>query len=299
MATKRRIKNALQRWFGVNLHATGILAVLVALATGVLLAPGPVYATTTTISVSPSLTFFLTNNDPVGPSIPIDLLSIGLNPGDIIRLEQLGDFAAVGPQSADTAALMMGVFSASNMLLSSSTLNRVSDAVDAGNEFASPITYFGGLSTDIPQDFAITDTMITIPTNATYLFVAPYESYLSDNSDPDGDYAIRISKLFMPPDHYRCYTINPPTEIDKMVTLEDQFKKNDARVIKSKFLCAPVSKNGEPVSDLNGIHLEAYEIQDPPLKPQPKVRLENQFGTEETGIKMPLLLLVPTTKKVL
>ena len=98
-------------------------------------------------------------------------------------------------------------------------------------------------------------------------------------------------------DHYRCYTIKPPTQVNKVVTLKDQFRKNDALVVKSNLLCAPVSKNGEPVNNPD-IHLEAYQLKDKPLSvPQPKVRLNNQFGTEETSVKKPVLLLVPTTKE--
>jgi len=98
-------------------------------------------------------------------------------------------------------------------------------------------------------------------------------------------------------DHYRCYEIAPSTQLNKVIKLKDQFRVNEALVVKSKLLCAPVSKNGEPVSDLNGIHLEGYQLlEKPSLKSQPKVRLKNQFGTEETTVNEPVLLLVPTTK---
>ena len=99
-------------------------------------------------------------------------------------------------------------------------------------------------------------------------------------------------------DHYRCYTIDP-TYVNKVVTLKDQFQENDARVVRSKLLCAPVSKNGEPVSSLDGVHLEAYHIQDRSLQPATRVRLKNQFGTTETRVKKPVLLLVPTEKEII
>jgi len=103
-----------------------------------------------------------------------------------------------------------------------------------------------------------------------------------------------------PTDHYRCYTIFPPKTLNKFVKLKDQFRENKSRVIRSRLLCAPVSKNGEPVSDLNGIHLEAYQINEPPLEnPKPNVKLDNQFGTEITTIYKPEFLLVPTKKEVI
>ena len=49
------------------------------------------------ISIDPLRTFLFTNNDPwsggsVQPSIAIALDSIGINAGDVIQLDQLGDY---------------------------------------------------------------------------------------------------------------------------------------------------------------------------------------------------------------
>lgn len=175
----------------MKMRAAGVLAVF-ALAAGVLLTTGPVHAIT--IGINPSLTFLRTSRDPAGPSIPIELASLGLSAGDIIRLEQLGDFAPHGTGPADdTATSMIGVFSASATLLGSSTLNRVQDALDAGVDVVTVPTSFGGVTTDIPEDFLITDIIIQIPLMATHLFVAPHDSFYGDNTDPDGDYAVRIT----------------------------------------------------------------------------------------------------------
>ncbi len=59
-------------------------------------------------------------------------------------------------------------------------------------------TFFGGVTTDIPEDFSITDTVIQIPLGATHLFVAPHDSFYGDNTDPDGDYAVRIGIAAVP-----------------------------------------------------------------------------------------------------
>ncbi len=125
MATEKQIDqkfptSILKRRFPTKIRATGVLAVF-ALAAGVLLTTGPVHAIT--IGINPSLTFLRTSSDPAAPSIPIELVSLGLSAGDIIRLEQLGDFASHGGGPADdTATSMIGVFSASATLLGSSTL---------------------------------------------------------------------------------------------------------------------------------------------------------------------------------
>ena len=54
--------------------------------------------------------------------------------------------------------------------------------------------------TDIPEDFRIANTVVQVPVGATYLFVAAHDIYYSDNSDPDGDYGVRITPLTSVPE---------------------------------------------------------------------------------------------------
>lgn len=148
----------------------------------------------TTIKINPKATFLHTNND-LGAinAIPIDLNSVGLSAGDTILLEQLGNFS-IGP-SADTYKNTIGVFSSSPTLAAASNLHRVPGAIDTGIDVVTGNTYFGNQPTDIPEDFRIVDTgtLITIPTGALYLFVAASDSLYQDNTDPDGNYYVRIS----------------------------------------------------------------------------------------------------------
>ena len=162
-----------------------------------------------TISIDPLRTFLFTNNDPwtgigsVQPSVPIALSTIGISAGDMIELDQLGDYydgrdgygAGVNTFALDTSTEMIGIFSSSATLLAPNLLDRVPDAIDAGLSVTSWNTLFGNMSTDIPYDFRVANTVVQVPFGATYLFIAAHDIYYSDNSDPDGDYAVTITRL--------------------------------------------------------------------------------------------------------
>ena len=57
----------------------------------------------------------------------------------------------------------------------------------------SDITFNRGNPTDVDEDFFIDDILITVPTGATFLFVTVPDTYYQDNSDPDGDLAVRLT----------------------------------------------------------------------------------------------------------
>lgn len=169
-------------------------------------------ATALTISIDPLHTFLFTNNDPwsgngsVAGATPIVLGDIGLSGGDLIQLEKLGDWydGYAAHTDVDVAALdvmteMVGVFS-SNELLAPNVLARVPGAVGAGSEYTTWNTLFDNLSTDVYGDFRIDNTFLYVPFGATHLFVAAHDIYYSDNSEPDGDYAVRITKTASVPE---------------------------------------------------------------------------------------------------
>jgi hypothetical protein len=167
-----------------------------------------------TISIDPLRTFLFTNNDPwsgngsVAPSIPIALGDLGISGGDVIQLDRLGAFydgtygygTGIDTLSLQTSTEMIGVFSSSDVLLAPNLLNRVPGAIDAGVPVVTWNTLFGDMATDIPQDFRIANTIVQVPLGANYLFVAAEDIYYSDNSDPDGDYAVRITQLASVPE---------------------------------------------------------------------------------------------------
>lgn len=164
------------------------------------------------ISIDPLRTFLFTNNDPwsgngsVPMSIPISLSSAGISGGDLIQLDQLGDYydgyAGYGPgvdvSKLDVFKEMIGVFSSSDTLLAPNFLDRVPGALDAGIGVQSWNTLFGGMVTDIPEDFRVANTIVQVPLGANYLFIAAHDIYYSDNSDPNGNYGVRITQLSVP-----------------------------------------------------------------------------------------------------
>lgn len=175
------------------------------------LVPGPVIcasaakAVDATITVDPTTTYLLTNLDPQALDSPaIDLAALGLRAGDHILLQSVGDFCftifnPLGCANTETAHPMIGIFSSSSTLLPSSILNRVPGAIEAGPSVTTFPTLFGTIPTDVPQDFIIFhapfSTVVTIPDNAQFLFVAVLDSFYGDNADPDGDLAVVIARV--------------------------------------------------------------------------------------------------------
>ena len=203
-ALRRTIAWALSRLVGQRgrareRSALTALAVM-SLALGLLAsAAGPALgADPAVFSVDPRRTYLRTNSDAPLDALKIDLAALGIAPGNVIRLERLGAWDCGAP-CADTVTGMGGVFSAGTTLLGPSAVHRVPGAVDAGVELVTGGTFFGALPTDIPEDFAITDTTIQVPLGATHLFVGALDSLYSDNSDPNGDFKLQISVVDVSP----------------------------------------------------------------------------------------------------
>jgi hypothetical protein len=164
------------------------------------LAADPAPAQTTVIPLNPRGTFLRTNGDSVvGPAVRT-LASLGLAPGDRIRIHILGSYTqdAANTVTRDSVAL----FSSSDTLLApTGTVQRVPGAIDAGEDFATANTFMGGLPTDIPQDFRLAnpagplDPEVVVPAGATHLFLCAYDTYYTDNRDTDGDFAAEVTLI--------------------------------------------------------------------------------------------------------
>src|SRR5207245_833943 len=109
-------------------------------------------AQSTTVSINPRATYLRTNNDNALDAVPINLAALGIQPGDLIALEELGDWS-FAISSPETATSLGGVFSSSNVLLASSIQNRGPAPVAASRALFPGPTFSGGLPTAIPQDF--------------------------------------------------------------------------------------------------------------------------------------------------
>ncbi|MHC4219284.1 MAG: proprotein convertase P-domain-containing protein [Planctomycetota bacterium] len=155
----------------------------------------------TTAGINPRATYLHTASDSPNDPDPFPIWMFGFQPGDVIRIERLGDWDN-GP-GGDTYTNMSAVFSAGTAILPPQELHRVPGAVDAGPEAITPCTHYGCEPTDIPEDFPIshpgwTEIVIEVPAGATDLFFSTVDSLYGDNTDPDGDYAVRISKVLCP-----------------------------------------------------------------------------------------------------
>ena len=110
----------------------------------------------------------------------MNLTMLNILPGDILQLEQLGDFDC-GTPCVDDRTAMIGLFSGSTTLLSGDQLHRVPAAVKAGQDFTTRLTNFGSLPTDIAEDFRIIDTIVVTPLGSTHLFIAAHDSLYQDD----------------------------------------------------------------------------------------------------------------------
>lgn len=128
-------------------------------------------------------------------AIPIPLAGLGLTPGSVVKLQSSGDWDN-GP-GADIHFWQAGVFSGSSTLLARTERYRVPDALSVGININLGVTCPYADSMDTPQDFRIdtTGVVVTIPLGATHLFVMPLDCYSVDNTDPDGDCALKITVI--------------------------------------------------------------------------------------------------------
>ena len=183
---------------GLPVRRDALLAALaLALAAA---APGP--ARGGFIPIDPRGAYLRVNGESPSDAVPIDLLALGINPGDTITITRVGDFqrGTTPPFDEDVFLDVTAVFSSSSALGPPGALNRVVDAIPAGLDFVTVPTFIGGLPTDIPEDFevsnfdgTVTSVTLQVPAGARFLFVATADSFFSDNSDPDGDFGVQIT----------------------------------------------------------------------------------------------------------
>jgi len=155
-------------------------------------------------SLDPRGAYLRVNGEAPPGAVPIDLLPLGINPGDVITLTRLGAFqrGTMPPFDEDVFRDMTAVFSSSDALGPPGQLNRVLGALYAGLDFKTEPTFVGGLPTDIPEDFevsnfdgTVTSVTVQVPDGARFLFLATADSFFSDNADPNGDFGVRITPV--------------------------------------------------------------------------------------------------------
>lgn len=167
-----------------------------------LVVAGAAHAQTFVVPVNPTATYLRVSDQdktdgPVLDSVPFSLVAAGINPGDVLRFDVLGGYSfAIG--QPDVTQDTIAVFSTSSTLLPPSQRFRVPGAVSAGATFATVNTFFENLVTDIPEDFNFGfrtpgGLTLMVPQGARFLFFSVASSAYSDNRDPNGDYASRLT----------------------------------------------------------------------------------------------------------
>ncbi|MEJ2241900.1 MAG: hypothetical protein P8Y18_07140 [Candidatus Bathyarchaeota archaeon] len=162
----------------------------------------------------------------------IDLQTEGFNEGDKIYISWLGGFYPDGAWNPNnpgsigyglrenddvTHGGLLGLFSTSSQLLDIDQLNRVPGAIDYGDDYSTPDTwwqdgrpelatklaakgvnwYTGAMQTDIAEDFKIfpyTGMKVEIPRNAKFLFLSVIDPYYRDNYEGPKGLVVTIEK---------------------------------------------------------------------------------------------------------
>ena len=98
------------------------------------------------------------------------------------------------------------------------------------------------------------------------------------------------------PTHFQCYRVSQQKPIKAEAKVTDQFGGASYKLGAALFLCAPASKNGEPVKDKE-THLTCYSI--PAKNAGKKVIVTHQFGSQQLTVGGSVVLCLPSIKKVL
>ena len=99
-------------------------------------------------------------------------------------------------------------------------------------------------------------------------------------------------------DHFKCYQAEQPQLPVRFVGLRDQFGQSEGRVVATRQICNPVSKNNGRVLNPRA-HLVCYEtpsLGTVPFQPR-EVRVSNQFGIRQLSVVRPVTLCVPSLKR--
>ena len=163
------------------------------LTVSISLAGFPVYATNGSVEITVPVRgayLYVDPNTSSGVQSPgiADLESNGISAGDTIMISFEGSVDNYGGTDYHTLEYLIGVFSSTNQLLSVTSADRVSSAINAGEDIDTGETWFSKENTDIPEDFQITPSTgftIQVPQNAKYLFISMLDSWYPDNTSPN------------------------------------------------------------------------------------------------------------------
>jgi len=127
-------------------------------------------------------------SDVEGPAI-VDLRMNGIYADTMLKMKYSGSVCIEAfwddnpPDYRDASTEeVVGLFSNDSSIESISVRNRVPGAINFGEPHYTRTTFFGGMITDIPEDFlVIKDKEVKVPNGARFLFLCLRDSYYPDN----------------------------------------------------------------------------------------------------------------------
>ncbi len=149
------------------------------------------------IPINPKASYLRTYTDPSAvPAAAVPLSALGTGPGQWLNITTVGGFYNGG--GVDNVKALACVFSSSSVLQADGIVHRVLNPIPAGTSFASSNTYYGNVTTDIAEDFLVSNslangTLVKVPPGATHIFFAIPDNYYSHNTDPNNDYFVVFS----------------------------------------------------------------------------------------------------------
>jgi hypothetical protein len=179
-----------RRWLAVIMMTTTVCL-------GGTVVPPVDAASPVAVAVNPKATYLRT--DPTDAAamnaVAIDLGALGFLPGMTIQLSVIGEYRAAVADT-DRRSELVAVFSNGPTLLARNQPNRVPGALETGFDVKTLVTFPGRLATDLRQDFLVTPAIrVKIPVGASHLFVSPNDDFFGDNSDDNGNFAVRIAEI--------------------------------------------------------------------------------------------------------
>jgi len=121
------------------------------------------------------------------PPQVIDLVALGVAPGDRLQLRRKGSYSDDVLLARNRVA---GVFSSTSTLRETPiggpfwnfSWSRLPNAINAGSDVTTPRTFWLLNPTDIREDFEVgSSTVVTVPAGAKYLFLTPIDNHFDEN----------------------------------------------------------------------------------------------------------------------
>jgi hypothetical protein len=138
------------------------------------------------VKVNPAGTYLTVDPcDQATPATSVTLSSLGIVPGEFIKLTRTGAFQA-GIGFTDTQSTLGAIFKGPSGLISPGL-----DSQHAA--FNSLATACSGISTNIAEDFNVApQTAVQVPAGAAEILFTGNDSFWSDNTDPNNDYGLLL-----------------------------------------------------------------------------------------------------------